>query len=330
MSGMILHHNLIYNTPNSKFYSGDSSSRENKQVSGDVTAIIAHSFQKDSSVVKTLITMDEIETVIPKILSSDATIWFHISNADVLLEIMKYAPIDESVVPIFTDNTFRARCKITEDKAIVASLISLCFHNDTICGKKLVVYQSDKLVISHEKPILTTLKSSFMKPQDYENFSIDGSNIGILDPSLYSVNAIISATGDYPDYDAASVDWKDRISGLVLSQMMKRCLLPEIIAKVRKVGSAYLFFELVYCIQTLANPVWAFIVDAQLALHNQVFVRKFPPGALEAEHLIDSSDTLSRVIELSQTVLKRYAVIAAEFHIARSNTVECLLFNIFL
>jgi Mg2+ and Co2+ transporter CorA len=228
----------------------------------------------------------------------DSVIWLHISDAEVLYYIMKHVRVEGSVIALFKDTTFRAHSKVTEDNAIIFSAISLCLQSrNIICGKKMVFYQKDNLLISIEQRSLTTVKSDLSKDSLY--YMPPSPLLASPSQSAFSADSL------YAD-GAESTDWKKgRVSGPIFAAMLMRCQKPDLRAKVLETGAVYLLFEMVQSIQELAAPVWRFMSDAQLQLHNQVFIRKKAPGALETTHLFEYADTVARVIELSQTVFKR-------------------------
>lgn len=225
-----------------------------------------------------------------------AVLWLHISDAHVLLSIMKHIHVEDAAFLLFNDSSYRAHSKVTEENAIILSTISLCLREENIvCAKKMVFYQKDNLLISIEQRVLTSMEEN----------SEEENQLLYAPPNPLNFSSAFSADFLYAE-DIENSDWKKgKVSGPVLADMIIRCQKPELHAKVLEVGAIYLLFEMVHSIQQLAAPVWRFMSDSQLKLHNDVYIRKKSPGALETTHLLEHSDTMSRVIELSQTVFKR-------------------------
>ena len=131
-----------------------------KPKDGEDVAAVVHVFYATEPTVKKLVLFKELEQVLPSFVQPAAVVWIHISDTDVLLSIMKHMRVEEAAFLLFKDTSYRAHSKVTEDNAIILSTISLCLiGEDFICGKKMVFYQKDNLLISIEQRVLTTIEA---------------------------------------------------------------------------------------------------------------------------------------------------------------------------
>ena len=319
MSGMLLYQSIVFGN---KYYSEDNEVEPVRSISEADTAAFLHIFKRET-VLKYVLSVRDIDKGVE--LSPEAVRWFHTSSITVLSQLIGRLSIPASVVELFRDTTFRNRDKVTEDGAILLSVISVCLHDRLICGKKMVLYKKDNLLISLEHQLVATIKSmDALNGTDSVSSSFFSSFMQLDDDrSAYSVNPMVEEKNEtkpaikdtkflkFNDFNGLSVhlinddrnkssrDSQDHsTSCAVLTDLMNRCIQPEFVSLVKEHGTNFITCEILKSMQGYFHPVVGVLTRSQLGLHETVFVRTGMPSHNDVETLRERADTIDHVIKL--------------------------------